>query len=91
MKYNYKAPFNTILLRYSEIGIKGQNRRLFEAQLLNNIKSALKDVPNLDFVYDFGRFALVHEDDSPFSDEEMDIIRENLSKVFGIERCKCND
>ena len=85
MKYNYKAPFNTILLRYSEIGIKGQNRRLFEAQLLNNIKNALKDVPNLDFVYDFGRFALVHEDDSPFSEDEMEIIRENLSKVFGIE------
>ena len=85
MKYNYKAPFNTILLRYSEIGIKGNNRRLFEAQLLTNIKSALKDVPNLDFVYDFGRYALVHQDDSAFSDEEIEIIRENLSKVFGLE------
>lgn len=85
MKYNYKAPFNTILLRYSEIGIKGNNRRLFEAQLLNNIKNALRDVPNLDFVYDFGRYALIHQDDSPFSDEEIEIIRENLSKVFGLE------
>ena len=85
MKYNYKAPFNTILLRYSEIGIKGNNRRIFEAQLLNNIKNTLKDIPNLDFIYDFGRFALIHEDESPFSEDEIELIRENLSKVFGLE------
>lgn len=85
MKYEYKAPFNAILLRYSEIGIKGNNRRIFEDQLLNNIRHALKDVPNLDFFYDFGRFALVHEDDSPFTNEELAVIREKLSMVFGIE------
>ena len=33
MKYEYKPPFNAILLRYSEIGLKGNNRRMFEEKL----------------------------------------------------------
>ena len=32
-----------ILIRYSEIHLKGNNKRFFEKLLLNNIKIALKD------------------------------------------------
>ena len=85
MKYKYKAPFNSILLRYNEIGIKGGNRWMFERQLLDNIRTKLKDIPNLSFYKDRGRFALVHEDDSPFTEDELTQIRKALSKVFGLE------
>ncbi|MCM8536993.1 MAG: tRNA 4-thiouridine(8) synthase ThiI [Lentisphaeraceae bacterium] len=85
MKYQYKAPFNAILLRYNEIGIKGGNRWMFERKLLDNIRTKLKVIPNLSFYKDRGRFALVHEDDSAFSDEELQLIRAELGKVFGLE------
>jgi len=85
MKYKFDAPFNAVLLRYNEIGLKGGNRRMFENKLLANIRRKLEDVPSIDFYEDRGRFAIVHEDDSPFTSAEMDIINRELVKVFGIE------
>ena len=85
MKYEYKAPFNAILLRYSEIGLKGNNRRMFEEKLLNNIRHSLKGVDNLAFFYDRGRLALIHDDESPFTEAELNEIRTQLGKVFGLE------
>jgi tRNA uracil 4-sulfurtransferase len=85
MKYAYKAPFNAILLRYNEIAIKGNNRWMFERQLLDNIRRKLKVIPNLSFYKDQGRFAVIHEDESPFTQSELDLIRTELSKVFGLE------
>lgn len=85
MKYEYNAPFNAILLRYSEIGLKGNNRRMFEEKLLNNIRHVLKDVENLSFFYDRGRLALIHGDESPFTEVELDLVRLQLAKVFGLE------
>ena len=39
-----------IIIRYSEIHLKGNNREFFESALVNNIKSVLKD-----FKYEFSR------------------------------------
>ena len=36
------ASFDTIIVRYSEIGLKGQNRPLFEKKLMENIRDCLK-------------------------------------------------
>lgn len=58
---------------------------MFERQLLENIRRKLKGVSNLSFYKDRGRFALVHEDESPFTEEELTQIRAALSKVFGLE------
>ena len=85
VKYEYKAPFNAILLRYSEIGLKGNNRRMFEDKLLNNIRKNLQAIEDLDFYYERGRLALIHGDESPFTEDEMKIIRVQLGKVFGLE------
>ena len=58
---------------------------MFERKLLDNIRTKLTDIPNLSFYKDRGRFALVHEDESPFTEEELNKIRTALSKVFGLE------
>ncbi|NQZ58010.1 MAG: hypothetical protein HRT88_11180, partial [Lentisphaeraceae bacterium] len=85
MKYQYNAPFNVILLRYNEIGLKGGNRGMFEQKLLTNIRRKLVDVPSIDFYEDRGRFALIHEDESAFTETELEIIKDKLSKVYGLE------
>ena len=36
--------FQTFLIKYGEIGIKGKNRHLFEDALVRQIRFALKDV-----------------------------------------------
>ena len=36
--------YDSLLIRYGEIGTKGDNRHVFEDQLLNNIRSVLRDL-----------------------------------------------
>ena len=36
--------FQTFLLKYGEIGIKGKNRHLFEDALVRQVRYALKDL-----------------------------------------------
>ena len=67
-----------IIIRYSEIHLKGNNREFFESALVNNIKSVLKD-----YKYDFSRSNaryVVRNFDKTYLDEIIDAIK----NVFGV-------
>ena len=69
----------TLLIKYSEIGVKGKNRYVFEDMLVKNMKSALKV---LDGEYEVrkaqGRMYVNCEEN------DLDEAIEALKKVFGI-------
>ena len=69
---------NAILIRYSEIYLKGNNRYFFENLLITNIKTALKK-ESFDFEKNYGRYIV-----SNYKVENERQIVEKLSKVFGI-------
>ena len=67
-----------VIIRYSEIHLKGNNRDFFERALINNIKTVLKD-----FTYDFSvsnaRY-VVRNFDELYLDQIVDAIK----NVFGV-------
>lgn len=69
---------NTILIRYGEIFLKGNNRGYFESALAKNIRTALENF-NFKFVRAQNRF-LIEDYDEAY---ETDII-DKLTKIFGI-------
>lgn len=67
-----------IIIRYSEIHLKGNNRDFFESALVNNIKTVLKD-----YKYDFSRSNaryVVRNFDEMYLEEIIDAIK----NVFGV-------
>ena len=69
---------NTILIRYGEIFLKGNNRDYFESALAKNIRTALENF-TFKFVRAQNRF-LIEDYDEAY---ETDII-DKLTKIFGI-------
>lgn len=69
---------NTILIRYGEIFLKGNNRGYFESALAKNIRTALENF-TFKFVRAQNRFLLEDYDEA----YETDII-DKLTKIFGI-------
>lgn len=69
---------NVIIIRYSEIHLKGGNRNYFEKALLNNIKLALKDIKCTATRYQSRYFV------SDYDLNDEDAICEKLQTVFGI-------
>lgn len=71
--------FKAFLIKYAEIGIKGNNRRFFEDALVRQMKYALKPV---------GEFAIRKESGRIFvyalEEYDFDEAVESLSHVFGI-------
>ena len=67
-----------ILVRYSEIHLKGNNKHFFEKLLLNNIKIALKEI-NLKIEFAHTRYII-----SEFEESKIDEIINKLKTVFGI-------
>ena len=67
-----------IILRYSEIHLKGNNRYFFENLLIENIKNSLKKY-TYQFKKTYGRYIISDYDES----YEQNII-DSLKKVFGI-------
>ena len=68
------------LIKYSEIGLKGKNRYIFEDALVRNIRDALKKIDG-EFVVSKERGRIYTYADGDFDfDETMDA----LGKVFGI-------
>ena len=67
-----------IIIRYSEIHLKGKNRGYFEKMLRNNIKSSLKGI-NFTFTTMHSRYLI--ED---FAEEDYSLIVEKLHKIAGI-------
>ena len=67
-----------IIIRYSEIYLKGKNRGFFERAFETNLRRAL-DGFDAELVKNSGRY-LIDE----FSEDEVDEIIERLKKVFGL-------
>ena len=68
-----------LLIKYSEIGVKGKNRYIFEDMLVKNIKSALKVLDNPFSVRKAqGRIYVMYDE------ADYDEAIEALKKVFGI-------
>lgn len=72
--------FQTFLIKYGEIGIKGKNRYMFEDALVRQIRFALKDVEGEFHVYKSQ--ARVYVDCEGIYD--CDDVTEALKRVFGI-------
>lgn len=79
--------YNAIICRYHEIAIKGNNRREFERQLTGNMRYRLRlRNQNCRIRQVRGRIWLEPEDKTAFfSPEELTVIREELSRMFGLE------
>ena len=73
---------NSILCRYCEIALKGRNRCVFEQQLIDNIKHLLRDLDSINVSRTRGRMWI--KKDSVFSDNELDVIKKQLPKAFGL-------
>lgn len=72
--------YQSLLIKYAEIGIKGKNRYLFEDKLVSRVKGALKKMPLAFHVYKYnGR--IYAEGEKPF---DLPQAVEALQHVFGI-------
>ena len=65
-----------ILVRYSEIHLKGNNKHFFEKLLLNNIKIALKEI-NLKIEFAHTRYII-----SEFEESKIDEIISKLKNLL---------
>ena len=72
--------FQTFLIKYGEIGIKGKNRHLFEDALVRQIRYALKDVDGEFYVHKSQARIYVDCEGEYDYDETV----ESLKRVFGI-------
>ena len=70
--------YDTVLIRYGELSTKGKNRKNFIARLYSNIKYMLRDHANLEYRKTHDRIYI------KLNGEDPAVIREKLSKVFGI-------
>ena len=72
--------YKAFLIKYSEIGIKGKNRHVFEDALLNNIVKTLKRVEgNFKVAKENGRIYI-----EALTDYDYEETVEALKKVFGV-------
>lgn len=78
--------YNSIVCRYHEIATKGNNRLMFENKLIENMKYLCSDVEGLSFQRVRGRIFIHRTSDKlPFSPEELEKIKDALSRTFGLE------
>lgn len=69
--------YTSLLVRYGEISLKGNNRPYFEDKLLDNMRRALGDLPPRRMRKTFGRvFVDLHDD--------LEAVARRLQRVFGI-------
>lgn len=68
----------SILLRFGELYLKGNNRYLFEKMLIDNIKFTLKD-EKFQFEKTFGRYVITN-----YNQVDENRIIEKLKRVFGL-------
>ena len=67
-----------IIIRYSEIYLKGKNRGFFERAFEKNLTQALKSIPH-ELIKNSGRYLVQN-----FYEEDSELIIEKLKKVFGV-------
>lgn len=71
--------YTEIMVRYGELSTKGKNRKVFTAQLAQNVKRTLKEFPAVRIHADRDRMHLL------LNGEESHLIIPKLTKVFGIQ------
>lgn len=67
-----------IIIRYSELYLKGKNRGFFERALETNLIRALNDIPH-ELIKNSGRYLIQN-----FYEEDTELIMEKIKKVFGV-------
>ncbi|MCF6175786.1 MAG: tRNA 4-thiouridine(8) synthase ThiI [Victivallaceae bacterium] len=77
--------YNAIICRYHEIAIKGNNRNMFEKQMVSNLRFLLRDIDNLKIAKIRGRIWVQHRESVEFTEQELEIIKAQLPKAFGLE------
>jgi len=77
--------YNAIICRYHEIAIKGNNRGMFEKQMVTNLRHLLRSIENLKVAKIRGRIWIQHRENSEFTEPELEIIKAQLPKAFGLE------
>ena len=70
--------FNSVVVHYGEIGIKGKNRSFFEKKLMDNLRWNLKKF-NVPVKRNYGRIIVELKDDS-----KTEEIKQKLVNVFGV-------
>ena len=71
---------NHIICHYSEIGLKGKNRRFFEEKLIENIKKLALNPSDFEFVKRISGRIIVKLTKGNYKKEEE--IADNLKNVF---------
>ena len=79
-KGNVRMIFQTFLLKYGEIGIKGKNRHLFEDALVRQVKYALKGIDG-EFQVHKSQARIYVDCEGDYDSEE---VIERLKTVFGL-------
>jgi len=77
---------HVVIIHHSEIALKKGNRPFFEKRLKDNIRLALKDLPDVEVRSSFGRFLIL----VPKS-IKVSILKERLTHVIGIASLKFAD
>ncbi|MBO5793072.1 MAG: tRNA 4-thiouridine(8) synthase ThiI [Lentisphaeria bacterium] len=77
--------YNCIICRYHEIATKGNNRSMFERCLVDNIRHLLKTLEGIKVSRVRGRVRVERDDKGAFTAEQLDVIKVQLSKCFGLE------
>lgn len=70
--------YDVILIRYGELALKGRNRDLFEAALVQSVKSVLRPFANIKVRRNYGRMYV------ELHGEDAHAVVERLRRVFGI-------
>ncbi|HBM16027.1 MAG TPA: tRNA 4-thiouridine(8) synthase ThiI [Lentisphaeria bacterium] len=76
--------YNTVICRYNEIALKGKNRWKFEQFLIGRISKLLAN-SNLMASKIRGRILIHHQDYSPFSTDNLALVKKSLGYVFGLD------
>ncbi|MHA2296286.1 MAG: tRNA uracil 4-sulfurtransferase ThiI [Candidatus Hodarchaeales archaeon] len=71
--------YNAVLVHYSEIAIKGGNRKYFEQHLVSNLKTALKKLHGLEVQRNYGRITIWLQEKS-----DIEKIEKIIKRVPGV-------
>ncbi len=77
--------YNAVICRYHEIATKGNNRNMFENQLVENLRYLLRGVADLKIAKVRGRIWVSRKDKQVFTGDELSAIKKQLGYAFGIE------
>lgn len=80
-----ETQWNAVILRYDEIGLKGNNRSHFEKIAENNVRTLLKNAGlPIKIRRVRGRIWLTKPDHTFFTDEDLACVHRGLPKAFGV-------